>query len=175
MNHDSEQTERQLRRNDLAGEYKYGDAGQLMIACSFAIIWISDTFIFGYTTFLNQIVPNTIRLPLGIIFLLISGYMAKKGMSIVFGKQREHPDVIRENIFGVIRHPIYMSEIILYFSLLLLSLSLAAALIWIIAIIFLHLIARYEEKLCIKHYGEAYIRYMLDVPMWIPRFWKKQR
>jgi protein-S-isoprenylcysteine O-methyltransferase Ste14 len=175
MAHNNEQADPELRKNDLAGEYKYGDAGQLLIAFLFAIAWICDSFIFEYTTFLNQIIPNSIRLPIGICFLSISGFIAIKGMSIVFGGNREHPSVIRKSIFGIVRHPIYLSEILLYFGLLVLSLSFAAAVIWIFALLFLHYIARYEEKLCVKRYGEEYNRYIHDVPMWIPRFWIRQK
>jgi len=151
-----------IHRNDLAGEYKYGDAGQLVIGFIFALTWICDTLILKYTTFLNQIIPNAIRLPIGIVFLLISTFLAIKGLSIVFGEKRENPTAIRKSVFGVIRHPIYLSEIILYLGLLIISISLSAALIWIIAILFLHHIAKYEEKICLVRYGEEYKRYMWE-------------
>jgi len=163
------------QRDDLAGEHKYGDAGQLAIAFIFVIIWLCDTFILQYTTFLNKNLPNSIRLPLGIMFLSLSAFLASKGLSIVFGEKRQYPSVIRNSVFGVIRHPIYLSEILLYFGLLMLSLSLAATFILGIAILFLHYIAKYEEKLCLGRYGDEYRRYMRDVPMWIPRFWKRQK
>jgi protein-S-isoprenylcysteine O-methyltransferase Ste14 len=160
------------KRTDLAGEYKYGDAGQVVIAFIFGLTWILDTFVLKYTTFLNQVVPNAIRLPIGIICLLISAFLAIKGLSIVFGETRENPTVIRKSVFGVTRHPIYLSEIVLYFGLLMISLSFAAVLIFIIAILFLHYIAKYEESICIEHYGEEYSNYMRDVPMWLPRIWR---
>jgi protein-S-isoprenylcysteine O-methyltransferase Ste14 len=164
-----------INRNDLAGEYKYGDAGQFVIAFIFVLTWIFDTLVLNYTTFLNQLVPNVIRLPIGIIFLLISAFLAIRGLIIVFGEKRENPTVIRKNIFGVIRHPIYLSEIILYLGLLMISLSLAAAIICILAIAFLNYIAKYEENKCLERYGDEYSRYMRDVPMWIPRICKRLR
>jgi protein-S-isoprenylcysteine O-methyltransferase Ste14 len=164
-----------IRRYDLAGEHKYGDAGQIVIALVFALVWIFDTFIFKYTTFLNQVISNNIRLPLGIFCLFISAFLAIKGLSIVFGEKRENPTVIRKSVFGVIRHPIYLSEIILYLGLLMISLSLAAALICLIALLFLHYIAKVEEKICLERYGEEYSHYMQDVPMWIPRIWRNVR
>ena len=166
---------RHENRKDLAGEHKYGDTGQIAIAFIFAITWMCDTFILQYTTFLNKNVPNSFRLSLGIVFIILSAFLASKGLFIVFGKKRQDPGVIRKSVFGVIRHPIYLSEILLYFGLLMLSLSIAAALILGIAILFLHYIAKYEEKLCLVRYGEEYKQYMHDVPMWIPRFWKRQK
>jgi len=160
------------QRDDLTGEHTIGDAGQMIIACLFAAIWISDAFFFKYTTFLNQYVPNGFRTPCGIILLVLSGYLAKTGLSIVFGEEREKPGVIRKGVFGVIRHPVYMSEILLYLGFLMLSISLAAAVMWIIAIVFLHYISRYEEKLLLERFGKEYEQYMQEVPMWFPRLRK---
>ena len=156
------------RRDDLTGEHKVGDGGQIILACLFAAVWIADTFFLNYTTFLNRHITPTVRIPLGFILLFISGYMARKGLSIVFGEEREEPGVIRKSVFNLVRHPIYLSEILLYLGLLMFSVSLAAAVVWIIAIVFLHLISRYEERLLLARFGEDYEKYMREVPMWFP-------
>ena len=70
-------------------------------------------------------------------------------------------------------HPVYLSEILLYLGLLMLSISLTAAVVWIIAIGFLHYVSRYEEKLPLERFGQEYEEYMREVPRWIPRFWKR--
>ena len=160
-------------RDDLAGEHKVGDAGQMVLACLFAATWISDTFFLKYTIFLNHHVSLGIRIPLGVVLLVLSGYMARTGLSIVFGEKRETPGVIRESVFGVVRHPVYLSEILLYLGLLILSISLVAAAVWVIAIGFLHYISRFEERLLLARFGENYEKYMQEVPMWIPRLRKR--
>jgi len=71
-------------REQLTGEHKVGDAGQIILACLFMAVWITDTFIF------------------------------------------------------------------------------------------LHFISRYEERLLLSRFGEAYELYMQDVPMWIPRLKKEE-
>jgi protein-S-isoprenylcysteine O-methyltransferase Ste14 len=159
-------------RDDLAGEHVVSDAGQLILACLFAVTWVADTFFLKYTTFPNQYVPPIVRIPPGVIPLVLSGYLARTGLSIVFSEEREKPGVIRESVFNVVRHPIYLSEILLYLGFLTLNISLAAAVVWVVAIGFLHYISRYEEKLLLARFGEAYEQYMWEVPMWIPRFWK---
>jgi len=156
-------------REDLAGEHAAGDAGQGILAVLFATVWIVDTFLLHYTTFLNNSVPFVIRIPLGIILLVISGYLVRAGMSIVFGERREVPGVIRTGVFSLVRHPIYLSEILLYVGILLFSLSLAAAGVLLLAIAFLHYISRHEERLLLARFGQEYEQYMRDVPMWIPR------
>jgi protein-S-isoprenylcysteine O-methyltransferase Ste14 len=162
-------------RPDLAGEHKWGDVGQLVFALLFGGVWIADAFFLKGTIFLNALVPGYIRVPIGIVLLLLAGYLAWKGLAIVFGEERENPAVIRKNVFAVIRHPIYMSEILLYLGLLMLSLSLAATGVLLLAMIFFHLISRYEEVLLLERFGEEYEQYMRDVPMWLPRLRKKQR
>ena len=156
-------------RDDLAGEHAVGDAGQVVLAVLFAVTWIPDTFFLKYTTFLNEYVPVAVRTPLGAVLLLTSVYLARTGMAIVFGEERDGPGVIRKGVFGVVRHPIYLSELLLYLGLLMLSISLAAAVVWVIAIVFLYYISRYEERLLLARFGEEYAQYMRDVPMWIPR------
>ena len=118
-------------------------------------------------------IPLVVKLPLGIILLIISAYLAWAGMAIVFGEKREEPQVIRKGVFGIFRHPIYMSEILLYLGLLFLSTSLAGLAVWIISIVFLHYISRHEEKLLLERFGDEYRQYMRDVPMYFPRFRRK--
>jgi protein-S-isoprenylcysteine O-methyltransferase Ste14 len=156
-------------RDDLAGEHPLGDAGQFVLACLFVVVWLIDTFILKYTTFLNQYVSLAARIPCGVILLVLSGYLARTGLIIVFEEERKKPGVIRKGVFDIMRHPIYLSEILLYLGLLILSISLAAAVIWVCAIAFLYYISRYEEKLLLECFGREYERYMREVPMWVPR------
>ena len=161
------------QRDDLAGEHPAGDTGQIVLACLFVAVWVADTFLFRFTTFLNQCVPLVVRIPPGVVVLVLSGYLAKKGLSVVFEEEREKPGVIRKSVFGIVRHPVYLSEILLYLGLLMLSISLAAAAVWVIAMGFLHCISRHEEKLLLERFGEDYEEYVREVPMWIPRPWKR--
>lgn len=173
MAHKHIQKKSQQQRDDLTGEHAVGDAGQIILACLFAATWIADTFFFKFSTFLNQYVPPGIRIPFGVCVLVLSYYLARTGLSIVFGEEREKPVVIRKSVFNVVRHPVYLSEILLYLGLLVLSISLAASMVWVIAIGFLHCISRHEERLLLARFGEEYKQYMRQVPMWIPRFRKR--
>ena len=162
-------------REDLTGEHKLGDAGQLIIAVLFLVVWILDSFFFKYTTFLNNYIPLSVQITLGVIILLVAFYLARTGMNIVFSEVPETPGVIRKGVFGVVRHPIYISEILFYLGLLLLRTSLAAAVIWVIAIVFLHFISRYEEKLLMTRFGDDYKQYMKDVPMYFPKIRRRKQ
>lgn len=154
-------------REDLAGEHVWSDVGQLILLVVFLSVWISDTFFLQYS-YIPDIL-ETIRTPLGIIVLVISGYLAWSSLRIVFGEVRDTPEVIRKGMFARVRHPIYLGAILLYLGLLLLRISLAATGVWLVIIVFYHSIARYEERLLFKKFGQDYVDYIRDVPMWIPR------
>jgi len=156
-------------REDLTGEHKIGDAGQLVLAILFGLTWVLDSFIFHYTTFLDDIAPLWIKVPLAVVLLALAANLARAGLAIVFVERRETPGVIRESVYGWVRHPIYLGEILLYAGLLALSLSVAAMVIWLAGIVFLHAISRYEERLLLARFGEEYAHYMREVPMWIPK------
>ena len=51
--------------------------------------------------------------------------------------------------------------------------TLLAELVCGVAVLFLHHISRYEERLLLARFGEAYAQYMEEVPMWIPRLWQR--
>lgn len=163
------ETKKHKGRPDLIGEHKIGDTGQAVFAVLFGLVYVADSFIFKFSTSLNEIVPNIIRVSAGIIVLIVSGFFSLSGMRKVFNEVRDKPEVIRKGVFSIVRHPVYFGEILLYLGLLLLSMSIASAIIWIMAIIFLNYIAGYEEKILLDHFGEEYRAYMNEVPRWIPK------
>ena len=172
MDQDREPRVQQHGHDDLAGEHIMGDAGQLVLACLFAAIWIADTFFLRRTTFLGSSVPLGFRIALAAVLFVLAGYLARTGMAIVFGENRREDTVMRDGVFRFVRHPIYLGELLLYAGLLTLSLSLAAAVVWLVAIGFLHYLSRYEERLLLARFGETYRQYMREVPMWLPRLWR---
>jgi len=155
-------------RSDLTGEYVFGDMGQLILLVVFLVVWIADSFVFKYSTFLTQYISNYIRVPIALIILTISGLLAGFGLNTVFGKTRKEPQVITTGVFSIVRHPIYFGSILLYLGFILLSLSLLSVLIWFIIIIFYYMISRYEEKLLTQRFGSTYEEYKKKVPMLFP-------
>jgi len=160
---------RHRQRSDLLAEHPWGDTGQIVLAILFLAVWVGDTFFLHYTTFINAQAPLGLRISVGTVNLLAALYLARTSRRIVYGEARDTPRVIRESVFGIVRHPMYSGEILLYLGLLLFSLSLAAACVWGLVIGFLHVIARYEERQLLAHFGDDYREYMEEVPMWLPR------
>ncbi|MGC9367617.1 MAG: methyltransferase family protein [bacterium] len=155
-------------REDIAGEHKLTDLGQIVLAVLFAVIWITDNFIFHYSDFINSHIPWYFRIFPGLILLVVSAYLSRQGLKTVFGEIRQTPGVIRKGVFKLVRHPIYLSEIILYIGLNILHISLVSIAVIVAAFIFLHLVSRHEEKLLLEKFGDDYRKYMNEVPMWIP-------
>jgi protein-S-isoprenylcysteine O-methyltransferase Ste14 len=164
---------REEERDDLTGEHALTDIGQLVLALLFAGTWIADSFFLHVTTFLNGTIHPAIRVPIAAVLLGLSGYLAWSSHRFIFGETRREPHVVRDGVFSVVRHPMYLSEILLYLGLLLLSVSLIAAGVWLAAIGFLHAIARSEERLLAARFGDEYAAYARDVGMWLPRLRKR--
>ncbi len=156
-------------RDDLTGEHKTGDIGQLILLITFITVWISDSFFLLKTTFLNELIPDLIRVPIAIILLMVSLWLARTSLNIVFGEVRSTPAVIRKSVYKYIRHPMYVSEILMYLGLLSFSLSIGAFIVLLIGMVFLFKICRYEERLLLKRFGDDYRTYLSQTPMWIPR------
>jgi protein-S-isoprenylcysteine O-methyltransferase Ste14 len=156
-------------RSDLLGEHVWGDAGQLILFLIFLVVWIGDSFIFKYSTWLSGYVSIYVRLAIALVILSGSAYFARSGLRIVFGEIREQPIVIRKGVFNRVRHPIYLGSLLIYLGLIVLTLSIVSFILWLGIIVFYHAISRYEEKLLLDKFGEEYEKYMNEVPMWIPR------
>ena len=161
-------------RNDLAGEYHWGDAGQILLALIFLIGMCLDVFLLKIKGPFHQMIPFYVQILVAIPLLIISGYLARSGLNIVFGEKRDGLQLIDHGVFSLVRHPIYLGSILLFLSFVFLSLSIVAMIIWIIIVIFYIFISRYEEKILIKKIGKDYEQYMKVVPMFIPRIFRRE-
>lgn len=154
-----------------AQEHPLGDAGQIILSIAFVAIWILDTFVFRLATWLNGIVPLALRLTLGVINLGGALYLAWASHRLVFSRERETTSLIRTGVYGIARHPMYLSVAMFFLGILCMSLSLAAGLLWVTLIFFLNNIARFEERQLLSVFGDDYRAYMSDVSRWGIRLW----
>ncbi len=162
-------TKRHQAHPHLTGEHRWGDLGQLILLILFLAIWITDSFIFHYSTFLMNTIPDYLRIILAGIVIISGWYLARSGMKAVFGTKRAEPTVIKDGIFKIVRHPIYTGALHFYLGATLITMSIASAAVWVLAIIFYILIAGYEERILIAKFGEDYLRYKKEVGMLFPR------
>ncbi|MBW2636570.1 MAG: isoprenylcysteine carboxylmethyltransferase family protein [Deltaproteobacteria bacterium] len=156
------------KREDLAGEHVFGDAGQIILFVIFLAVWITDSFFMRYSTFLSGYISLWVKIPFAIAVLCIGGYLAKTSHDIIFKEIRKEPSVVDRGVFGRVRHPLYLAAILFYLGMLLFTFSIIAGIVFIMIIVFYNYIARYEERLLIEKFGEEYEEYMKRVPRWIP-------
>ena len=157
-------------RPDLVGEHPLGDALQVIFLVVFLGIWITDSFIWHYSTFLSMHVPFYLRLIASAAVALVAWWFTRQGLKTVFGTVRDQPAIIREGVFAVVRHPIYLGAILFVMSLVLLTLSLASAGLLLGMTGFYVFLCRYEEKALLAFFGDDYQEYRKEVPMLFPLF-----
>jgi protein-S-isoprenylcysteine O-methyltransferase Ste14 len=162
------QHRRHAGREDLTGEHKFGDAIQLVLLIVFLVVWILDSFVLGFSTFLAESVPWYVRFPVGVFLLIFTFFLEKSGLNTVFGRPQETPHVITGGVFSLVRHPIYLGAILGYTGMICMTLSLASAALLVIIIAFYWYISRYEEKLLTQRFGDEYREYMRKIPMLFP-------
>ena len=162
MNRNAKQSGYDLNENRMLT-----DAGQAVLFALFMAAWITDTAL-HYADFPTTYVSLLVRIPLAIIFFLIAIYMAVSGMSAIYKMKSGGPGIVQAGVFHLVRHPVYLAEILLYLGFLMVNISLAAVALWLITIAFLHYISCREEKTLSTHFGDEYTRYRAEVPMWLP-------
>ena len=122
-------TRRHENRDDLAGEYKWGDAGQLILLLIFIIAVIIDKQLLKISDFFSVNLPVWLRISLGLIFVLLGSLLAHQGLKVVFSQQRQVPQVISQGVFALVRHPIYLGSILTYLGVLFFFYSLSGDLL----------------------------------------------
>jgi protein-S-isoprenylcysteine O-methyltransferase Ste14 len=153
----------------LTGEHRWGDTGQLVLLVLFLGIWITDSFIFHYTTSLLEGVPNYIRVPAAGLVLIGGWYLARGGMKAVFGTDRENPEVISTGVFRLVRHPIYTGAILFYLGASLITMSIASGGFCLLIVGFYVVISKYEESILTEAFGNDYLEYKKKTGMLFPK------
>lgn len=116
------------------------------------------------------------------ILLIISGYLIIAGVIMMkkLGNQTKNRNekelfqfeqtsvLIDSGIFKYIRHPLYSSLLFLTWGIFLKNTNVELFIISALSTIFLFLTAIFDEKECIKYFGEKYNNYMKKTKRFIP-------
>jgi protein-S-isoprenylcysteine O-methyltransferase Ste14 len=112
---------------------------------------------------------------LGLLVLATAGWLAAWGLRSI-GQQLASPPEVRPDTvlvthgaFGLVRHPLYLSILLLWAggALALGSWLMAAAGVLLVPAFVAR--CRLEERLLVEHFGDAYLAYAARVPMLLPR------
>lgn len=119
---------------------------------------------------------DTIARAVGILGLWMAGLLAVWGLRSI-GRQmssqaevRADTRLVTSGAFALVRHPLYLSILLLWASGALALLSWAMALCWLVLVPLFVARSRLEERLLIQHFGSDYIAYAARVPMLLPRW-----
>ena len=123
---------------------------------------------------------DTLARAVGILGLWAAGLLALWGLRSI-GRQmssqaevRADTELITGGAFGLVRHPLYLSILLLWASGALALLSWVMALCWLALIPLFVARSRLEERLLVQHFGNDYLGYAARVPMLLPR-WRQRR
>jgi protein-S-isoprenylcysteine O-methyltransferase Ste14 len=157
---------RKMKENQ--GEHPFGDKGQIILFVVFLIVWFADSFIFKISTFLAASVPLLGRVVISLLVLVLAVRLVQLGHAVI---DHGHPadSLVSSGAFGYVRHPLYLGSMLFYLALVLATLSVFSAVIFIFIFLFYNFIAGYEEKLLLQKFGDAYQAYMKHTGRWIPR------
>ncbi len=156
-------------RKDLCEEHPYGHIGQITGIVLFLIVWSLDSFIFKVSTMPTNHIPLAVRLVLAGLCFLIAVYFVWKSHKIIFEEHRDPPRVIDTGLFSRVRHPLYLSALLIYVGFFFTTLSLFSLLFFICIFLFYDYIARFEEEKLQEKFGEAYASYKKKTTKWFPR------
>ena len=100
------------------------------------------------------------------IIAIILGVMSHK---VLFSRNLVATSLIKNGVFAHVRHPMYLSVLLVYIALIVLTMSLVSIITWVIIFIFFNKMVTYEEQDLEKIVAQEYLEYKKKVPKWIPR------
>jgi len=132
------------------------------------VVWLLDSFIFNFSTQLTAFVPFIIKLIASVIMIILSLIIMRSADNMLFKEERSDKIVINTGPFAYVRHPLYLSMLLLYLGLILFSFSIIALIYWGAFFVLFNKMVAFEEKDLIKILGPDYVEYMDKVARWIP-------
>ena len=150
------------------GEHPLGDAGQLVLFVLFVAVWVIDSFFLEFSTHPAPHVPLLPRLLLAGA-ALVAAVMLVRAAHTVMDHGSESRELVTTGAFGRVRHPLYLGCMLFYLGLVLATLSIASAALFVVIVLFYDYIARYEERLLVRRFGEEYERYRQRAGRWLPK------
>ncbi len=141
---------------------------QTVLPILFMLIWILDTSIFRFSTFLNNHVHFLVRLVLFIIVFAISITFIQLSHRTLFKTHKPSDKLITNGILRYIRNPMYFGILLIYVAFLCLSISLIGIVMFIIIFLIYNWMVNFEERILENMFGEEFKNYKKRVPKWIP-------
>jgi protein-S-isoprenylcysteine O-methyltransferase Ste14 len=150
-------------------EVKHSHLIQLTLPIIFEIIWILDIYIFTFSIILNRFVPFIVRLILFVIVFSLALILMKISHDALFEGKEPSDTLIINGILNRVRNPLYLGILLIYVSLIFLSISLICVALFIGVALIYNKMVNYEEKILEDLFGDDYLAYQKRVRKWIPK------
>ncbi len=171
-----------LVREQAAGrsEPVHRDSGPLAIVNFVGIVGfvvvglVSALTTLGTLPELAEPVGSTIRV-VGVAVLIEAGLLAVWGLRSIGGQMSSQAEVRPDSVlvtsgaFALVRHPLYLSILLLWGGGALALLSPVMVLLGLALVPPFVARSHLEERLLVLHFGDAYLEYARRVPMLLPR------
>lgn len=139
--------------------------------CAVSFLYVARAAVI-YTDPTDLVLPNYLNLLVGIpvflfgaIVILIS--LVKMKLYSMSGPTEKNP-LNTKGVYGIVRHPIYLGEILWPFGAALIMGKLLSLYVALGFIIYFIVYTRLEEQALVRIHGDAYRAYQKRVPMLIP-------
>ena len=154
-------------RCDLGKTASNCDLKQGLCFIGYIVILLLDLCLIQLTISIQNILIWYLRLIIAIPIIIISVKITKKSMEMIYYRVRIPPHIITNGPFRYTRHPMYLSALLLYFSLEIATFSIIGFIYFLGVIALYSYFARYEEKHLLLEFKESYENYMNHVSRWI--------
>ncbi|MBP1705124.1 MAG: isoprenylcysteine carboxylmethyltransferase family protein [Chloroflexi bacterium] len=157
------------------------DSGPLALVNFVGILGFVAVGLVSAVTLLGVLDPlpeplDAIARLVGIAAVMAAGLLALWGLRSIGGAMSSQAEIrtdtrlVTTGAFGLVRHPLYLSIILIWAgaSVALLSWFMAACTIVLVPLFVAR--SRLEERLLVDHFGDEYRRYAERVPMLVPWF-----
>ncbi len=151
---------------NLTGEKPGGHRNQMILMAIFFIVWIIDSFVLHFTTFLWSFTFFWIFIGFGGILIIAAIYFIDASHKDLLGMKVD--ELATTGVFARVRHPMYLGSHLFLLGLAISTFSLASIVLWVIAFAFYDSLANYEENKLEERFGEEFLEYRNNVRKWIP-------
>lgn len=135
----------------------------------FVIVWVLDTRILKLSTFLDEIIPFSVRAAFFAVFSCIAIILMGLSHRTLF--DNGPPTTLKtDGILAYTRNPMYLGILCMYVAFITLSVSLISVVLFIVVVYVYMKMVNYEENILEEMFNEEYEKYKQNVPKWIPLF-----
>jgi protein-S-isoprenylcysteine O-methyltransferase Ste14 len=151
-------------------EHRYNHLIQFGSLIMFLIVWSLDSFVFNFFEEFTRLAVLPMRLGLFLLTLLVALYLLKTSHDAVINA-KESKSLVTSGPYAYVRHPMYLGPLLIYLSLIFLTMSLISFIPLIVILFLYNILVTDEEKDLERILGQEYLNYKKRVARWIPKIY----